>query len=219
MNTSSPVQGRLSVIITGVDISLGLDQLLHHSLDSKPSSKDERSGAVICLGLQVGGSVPQQDLEDSLSICSHGGVKRSPSCVVRGVGISLGIQQLLGSISSGIPGSQVQGCLACLVHLSVDISSLGYQVLDHSIARILFIFIEISLVKSSSSEGSHHERREPTGTPGIHLSSHPLIHHHLCLRRCESTKYVSILNISSTKMLSSPSSLIRIIIVSEDGLA
>ena len=152
VDTGGPVQSRLASLITRVDVSLLLDQLLHHPLNGESGGQDERRGPVEGPGVQVGCSVSHQDLENSLSISCNRGVKRSATSVVDSIGVRFSVEKFLGGVSSGVPGSQVQRSLPGLVHGVVDAGALSNQVLDHVAGVRIFFIVEITLIKTSSSE-------------------------------------------------------------------
>lgn len=67
-------------------------------------------------------------LEDALGVSSDSCVQGSSARVVLGIGVCPSIQQPLGSVSPGIPGSQVQGRLACAVSPCPELGPLTDQV-------------------------------------------------------------------------------------------
>lgn len=52
----------LTVVIYSVDVSVAVDQLLHHSFHSKPGSQDQWSSPVIHASIQFCCTIPDQNL-------------------------------------------------------------------------------------------------------------------------------------------------------------
>ena len=52
----------LTQFVDGVDVGVAGDELLHHALHRHAGGQDERRGAVVHAGVQVCGTVPDEDL-------------------------------------------------------------------------------------------------------------------------------------------------------------
>lgn len=53
---------RLTQVIHGVDVGVRVDEVLQHALHRQARGQDQRRGAIVHAGVQVRGSVPDQDL-------------------------------------------------------------------------------------------------------------------------------------------------------------
>lgn len=60
----------LTVVIDSIDVRVAVDQFLHHALHSQPGSQDQRCGAIVHPGIQLGGPVTDQDLRREQSVNS-----------------------------------------------------------------------------------------------------------------------------------------------------
>lgn len=55
-------------VIDSVDVSMAVDELLHHALHCQASCQDQRGGAIVHAGIQVCGTIPDQNLQkDTMS--------------------------------------------------------------------------------------------------------------------------------------------------------
>lgn len=65
-----PLSGpsRLTQVVHGVDVGVGVDEVLQHALHGQARGQDQRGRAVVHAGVQVGGSVPDQDLDHRESL-------------------------------------------------------------------------------------------------------------------------------------------------------
>ena len=70
----------LTQVVHSIDIGVGVDEVLQHALHGQAGSQDQRGRAVVHAGIQVGGSVPDQDLDRreglGLSKCE----REAPAC-------------------------------------------------------------------------------------------------------------------------------------------
>lgn len=60
----------LTVVVDSVDVSVAMYQFLHHAFHSQPGSQDQRCGAIVHPGIQLGGPVTDQDLRREQSVNS-----------------------------------------------------------------------------------------------------------------------------------------------------
>lgn len=222
VHTGRPVQGRLAVVVASVDIGLGVDELLDHSLDSQTSREDKWRRTIVSFGVQICSAMSQQDLENSLGISSNASVKWGSSSVIGSIGVRFSIQKLFSCVGPGVASGQMKGSFSSLVHLGIDLGTLSNKILNNSL-RSLFVYKSIlrniSTVKSTTSEGSQHERGKATGSSHIHIIDSSLgAHHHVGLGRSEGSENVWVLDISRVHVLLRPCSVI-IAIVSYNSLS
>lgn len=215
------MQSRLAVVIASVDIGLGVDELLDHSLNRQASRENKWCRTVISFGVKICGAMSQQDLENSLGIGGNTGVERSSSSVIGSIGVRFSIQKLFSGVGPGITSSQVKGSFSSLVHLRIDLGTLSNQILDDSLRSFFItqILRNISAVKAATSEGSQHERGKAAWSSHIHIVDASLgAHHHVRLGRSERSEDVRVLDVCRIHVLLGPSSVI-VAIISDHSLS
>lgn len=168
VNGCGPVKSSFAAVVGCVDIGVRVDQVFHHSLRGQASGQDQRSRPIVHTRVQIRSSVPQQYLEHSHRVSSDGRVERGAAGIVLGVGIRSSVQQPLGRVRPGVPCRQMKRRLAALIRGGVQIRTLGDQVGYHGGCPVTFVLL-LSGVQSSAPHSSHHQRRHPAGSSGVHV--------------------------------------------------
>lgn len=120
-------------------------------------------------GIQIGGTIPQQDLKDAHGVGSHGGVQRCPSGVVLTVGIGTGVQQPFGGIRPSESGRQMQRCLARFVHGGVQFGALGQQIGYNLGGAVVIVLDILPGVQTAAMGGGYHQGCQAARTSGVHV--------------------------------------------------